>query len=268
MQKSLSMSDSDAKSESELSFQKTQRQFAAHIRHPDLNAAPNDLEDRRLKIYRDLFFNNIESFLASGFPVLKSIIEPYNWLEMVRDFVYRHHSHSPYFLQISEEFLSYLQQEREPQPSDPVFMLELAHYEWVELALDVSTLVIPSDVSLTGDVLQEQPVVSPTAWRFSYQYPVHKIGPDYQPNADNVEPGGTVLIVYRNRDLKVGFIESNPVTVRLLEILETEQLSGRASILRLAKEINHPQPESLLAFGEDIIYKLMDNDVICGFRRF
>ena len=67
-------------------------------------------------------------------------------------------------------------------------MLELAHYEWVELALDVSTLEIPSDVALTGDALDEHPVVSPTAWRLSYQYPVHKIGPHYQPNADNVEP--------------------------------------------------------------------------------
>ena len=262
------MSDSDVRIELEPEFQKTQRQFAAHIRHPDINAAPTDIEDRRLKIYRDLFFNNIESFLASGFPVLKSIIAPDNWFEMVRDFVHRHQSHSPYFLQISEEFLSYLQQEREPQPSDPSFMLELAHYEWVELALDVSIFEIPSDVTLTGDALDEHPVVSPTAWRLSYQYPVHKIGPHYQPSADNIEPVGTVLIVYRNRDLKVGFIESNPVTVRLLEILETEQLSGRASILRLGKEINHPQPESLLAFGGDIIYKLMDNDVICGFRRF
>lgn len=160
-------------------FQQTQLQFAAHIRHPDINAAPIDIEDRRLKIYRDLFFNNIESFLASGFPILKSIVEPQRWLEIVRDFVHRHDSHSPYFLQISEEFLSYLQHELEAQPSDPTFMLELAHYEWVELALDVSTLNIPDDILLTGDMLARHPVVSPTAWRFTYRYPVHKLGPGY-----------------------------------------------------------------------------------------
>lgn len=251
-----------------VNFQQTQRQFADHIRHPDFNAAPADIEDRRLKIYRDLFFNNIESFLASGFPILKSIVDPQNWLEMVRDFVYRHQSLSPYFLQISEEFLRYLQQERETQPADPAFMLELAHYEWVELALDVSTLAIPEDIALTGDVLEQHPVVSPTAWRLSYRYPVHKIGPNYQPIEQELEAGGTTIIVYRNRDLEVGFMESNPITVRLLDLLETEQLSGRASILRLAEEINHPQPESLLAFGAELLHILMDRDVICGFHQF
>lgn len=248
-------------------FQQTQRQFAAHIRHPDMNTAPEGVEDRRLKIYRDLFFNNIESFLASGFPILKSIIEPNHWLAMVRDFIHRHHSHSPYFLQISEEFLSYLQHERGVQPADPPFMLELAHYEWVELALDVSTLAIPCDVALTGDVLTQQPVVSPTAWRLNYQYPVHKIGLSYQPGEDELEPGGSTIIVYRNRDFEVGFIESNPITVRLLDILESGQLSGRAAILKLAEEIHYPQPETLLEFGTELIYKLMARDIICGFYR-
>lgn len=58
------------------------------------------------------------------------------------------------------------------------------------------------------------------------------------------------------------------MTVRLLDILETEQMSGRASILRLAEEINHSQPESLLAFGVELLQKLLAKDVICGFHRF
>ena len=43
-------------------FQHTQIEFAAHLRHPQLNAAPANIEDRRLEIYRSLFFNNIEGF--------------------------------------------------------------------------------------------------------------------------------------------------------------------------------------------------------------
>lgn len=61
------------------SFQDTQLEFAAHLRHPQLNKAPDNIENRRLAIYRKLFFNNIEGFLASGFPILKSIIQPQNW---------------------------------------------------------------------------------------------------------------------------------------------------------------------------------------------
>lgn len=101
---------------------------------------------------------------------------------MVRDFIHSHQSHSPYFLQISEEFLGYLKDERQVQALDPAFMLKLAHYEWVELALDVSTLKIPEEQpevvseetsEATPEnhpdntkVLDNIPLVSPTAWRF------------------------------------------------------------------------------------------------------
>ena len=74
---------------------------------------------------------------------------------MVRDFFSQHKSHSPYFLEISQEFLAYLQNERTPQPEDPAGMLELAHYEWVELALTVSEDTIEMEnIDPNGDLLQ------------------------------------------------------------------------------------------------------------------
>jgi hypothetical protein len=246
------------------SFQQTQADFAAHIRHPQQHPAPAHIEDRRLEIYRNLFYNNIESFLASGFPILKSLINKDNWAAMVRDFMHRHQSHSPYFLQIGEGFLAYLQNEYQPGLNDPGFMLELAHYEWVELALDVSSAEIPTNIQQQGNVLDDHPMPSPTAWRFIYQYPVHLIGPEFQP----AEPGpeATALIIYRNIELHIGFMESNPVTLRLLDILETEQISGRAAIVKLATEIEHPEPEKLLEFGEDLLLTLKDQEIICGFH--
>ena len=90
-------------------LQATQRDFAAHMRGPDVNAAPTAIEDRRLAIYRNLVFNNIESFLSSGFPILKSIANAEKWSQMVRDFIYRHECQTPYFLKISEEFIKYLE---------------------------------------------------------------------------------------------------------------------------------------------------------------
>jgi hypothetical protein len=245
-------------------FRDTQLAFAAHIRHPQKNPAPADIEDRRLAIYRDLFYNNIESFLSSGFPVLKSILDSTHWHAMVRDFIHRHQSHSPYFLQISEEFLSYLQTERLAQPDDPDFMLELAHYEWIELALDISSLEIPIDRSPAGNLVDNIPLISPTAWRFIYQYPVHKIGPNYQPAAGQAEPAA--LIVYRNRELQIGFMESNTITLRLLDIIESQQCSGRQAIVRLAEEIDHPAPDSLVTFGADILGQLYSREIISGFQ--
>ena len=212
-----SNTQSKPKATAQQSFQDSQIAFAAHIRHPELHEAP---ADRRLAIYRELFYSNIEGFLASGFPVLRSILRVSLWHPMVRDFIHSHQSHSPYFLQISEEFLGYLQDERQVQASDPAFMLELAHYEWVELALDVSTLKMPEEQpeeisEATPEnhpdntkVLDNIPLVSPTAWRFLYQFPVHRIGPQFQRQEAGRNP--TALIVYRNRDLQVHLMESNP----------------------------------------------------------
>jgi len=245
-------------------FRDTQLALAAHIRHPEQNPPPAGIEDRRLAIYRDLFYNNIEGFLASGFPVLKSILEATHWHAMVRDFIHRHQSHSPYFLEISQEFLSYLQTERQTQPQDPGFMLELAHYEWVELALDISTLEIPANRAPVGNLIDNIPLISPTAWRFFYQYPVHKLGPSYQPAAGQAEPAA--LIVYRNRALQIGFMESNAITLRVLDIIESQQCSGRQAIVKLAEEIDHLDPDSLVAFGAEILGQLYSREIISGFQ--
>jgi hypothetical protein len=101
---------------SQPAFQRAQFELAAHIRNPQTNPAPEGIENRRLGIYRSLFFNNIESFIANGFPILKSITDPERWNSMIRDFVHRHQSHSPYFLDIGAEFLHYLESERISQP--------------------------------------------------------------------------------------------------------------------------------------------------------
>ena len=55
-------------------FRETQIEFSAHIRNPDSNPRPVDVEPRRMQIYLDLFYNNIEGFLANGFPIAKQVL--------------------------------------------------------------------------------------------------------------------------------------------------------------------------------------------------
>ncbi|MFP6834742.1 MAG: putative DNA-binding domain-containing protein, partial [Pseudomonadales bacterium] len=114
-------------------FRELQLDFAAHIRNPDANPRPDGIEARRMQIYLDLFYNNIEGFLANGFPITKKLLGSALWHQVARDFVDRHASESPYFLEISQEFLTYL--ELAKRADLPDFIIELCHYEWVELAL-------------------------------------------------------------------------------------------------------------------------------------
>ena len=46
-------------------FQQLQRQLTAHLRDPG-SPPPAGIEERRLKIYRELFYNNVEGFLANA----------------------------------------------------------------------------------------------------------------------------------------------------------------------------------------------------------
>lgn len=246
-----------------MSLERVQTQFAAHLRDPQ-SAPPGDLEDRRLQIYRDLFYNNIENFISGGFPVLRSLIDDATWHAIVRDFMVSHRCHTPYFLEISQEFLLYLQQTRQARPEDLPFMLELAHYEWVELGLDVADIDLAAiDCDAEGDLLDGLPVVSPLAWSLAYQFPVHRIGPDFQP--DNPGAAPTYLVVYRDTADKVGFMETNAVTARLLELLQGAQVSsGRQALQRLAVEMAHPDPDQLLAFGNALLQELRSQDILLG----
>ena len=215
-------------------------------------------------IYRDLLYNNVEGFIANGFPVLRSIYSDDNWHKMVRDFFAHHQCTTPYFLEISQEFLDYLQSEREPQAEDPQGLLELAHYEWVELALMVADEEIDlNGIDPNGDLLAGHPVLSPLAWPLAYQYPVQRMGPDYLPAAPPEQP--TYLVVYRNRNDEVRFLEINPVTARLINLLqENPEITGELALDQIVREMNHPQPALVIEGGLSALQELQRYGIVLG----
>lgn len=245
-------------------FQQLQYAFTAHIRDPERQSAPGDVDDRRMKIYRDLFYNNVESFLSNGFPVLRCLLADEAWHGMVRDFFSRHRCHTPYFLEISQEFLRYLQTVRQPRADDFPFLLELAHYEWLELAVDVD----PDEIPLTGydpdgDLLKQHPVLSPLAHVAVYEYPVHTITASHLPDGPGSQP--VCLVVYRDHQDQVRFMEINAATVLLLELLQQDPaLSGETALQQVAVHLQHPVPQQVLAGGRDALERLRQAGIVLG----
>ena len=249
-----------------------QRAFAAHIRDPGRNPAPDDVEDRRMAIYRRLFFNNISSLLEKNFPVLRSLYDDAAWSRLMREFYAEHRAQTPLFPEIAKEFLRYLQDLRGIRAGDPPFLLELAHYEWVELALTLDERE-PADPNTDpstdphadthGDLLQGRPVLSPLTWALSYRYPVHRIRKDFQPT----EPPGqaTHLLVWRDRKYRVRFMQLNEVTRLLLERLrEQPNRSGRELLEEVAATIGHSDPDTVVAAGMRVLAELRERDVLLG----
>jgi uncharacterized protein len=248
-----------------------QREFAAHIRDPERHPAPDDVEDRRMAIYRRLFFNNVSSLLSGNFPVLRSLYDDQAWSALVREFYAEHRCRTPLFPELAKEFLRYLQDARsasrpDPRPKDPPFMPELAHYEWVELALSLDEREL-DDVAAdpAGDLLQGRPVLSPLAWPLSYRYPVHRIRPDYQPQSAPAE--ATHLLVYRDRHDDVKFMLLNGVTQQLLQTLQAKpDLSGAQLLHDVARSIAHPDPQRVVEAGAGVLADLRARDVLLGTR--
>ena len=156
----------------------------------------------------------------------------------------------------------YLEHERGDRREDPPFLYELAHYEWVELALTSDTAEPPdADLDQEFDLLESNLYLSPVAWPLAYRFPVHRIGPQYQPRVIPDEP--TYLLVYRDAQDEVRFLEINAFTFRLLEILrEVPGTTGRGALRTVIDESKHPDSQRVIDGGGQILVDLRQRGVI------
>jgi hypothetical protein len=251
--------------------QRLQYQFTAHLRDPDHDPAPAGIEDRRMGIYRDLCYTNIESFISSNFPVIRSLYNDTDWATLAHDFLREHQCHTPLFPEFGREFLRYLELRQEqdrgsPQVRDPEFLLELAHYEWAELALSLDEAQIDDAAhDPNGDPLTGIPVMSPLACVLGYRYPVHCIRPDFRPAEVSAEP--TLLLLVRGRDDKVRFHEINALTAMLIERLQTNtEQAGTQCVDALLADHEPAVAHGLRAAGLAMLAELKLQEAILGTR--
>lgn len=209
-------------------FQALQMDFAAHIRHPDLNPLPDGIEPRRMAIYVRLIYNNIETFCSTRFNRTKTILGEKAWHALVRDFVHRHQSASPYFSQISEEFISFLAVERD-EAEDPKFLLELCHFEWLSLYLDRLNETLPQ-YKPCEDPLEGVLVLSPLAIVRKYVWPVNTLSADNIPASIPRQP--TWILAHRDRADNVHI----RVTSEAIALL-AERFRMPTVVKRVAKEL-------------------------------
>lgn len=248
-------------------LQQMQAAFAGHIRNPAKIPPPAGIEDRRMQIYRELFFKNISNLLAGNFPVLRRLYDAPGWAQLVREFYVEHRAQTPLFPELPAEFIRYLQEQRQARVGDPPFLQELAHYEWVELALAVDLADLDTiDVDREGSLLEGVPILSPLAWPLTYRFPVHRISETFRPAEAPAEM--THLLVYRNRDDDVRFMLMNQVSQLLLALMrEQPELTGRQLLAVTAGKIGHPRPEAVIESGGALLHDLQQRDVLLGTAR-
>lgn len=236
--------------------------FAAHVRDPAAHPAPEGIEPRRMAVYRRLVRNNLRSLLSANFPVIRRTLPAASWDALIDGFLAGFACDSPLFTRIGEEFQRYLAQREAEGAGDPPWLRELAHYEWVELALRISDATLPAH-DPDGDLLARAPLLSPWTWPLAYRWPAHRIGPGFQPNDPG--PAPTLLLVRRDAFGEVRFSELSPLVFRLLQLLEgNEGATGQQLLVRLADEAQAQDHDAFARDGAAMLRRLRDEGTLLG----
>jgi hypothetical protein len=233
-------------------LQEFQQAFASHLRNPSKVKRPDGIPKRQARIYQDLLFNNICGFVDICFPVTKSLMSEFRWRALCRGFFRNHASHTPYFSRIPEQFVQFITAHA-GSLRIPAWMPELLHYEWIELAVDTDQAILERH---TDKRLR----LNPTLRNLAYAWPVQRISPAYRPR----KPQATHLLVFRDSDDSVRFIEINAVTAQLLKIIALGPITDSDAIAALAHQLGHANPDALQLHGRTLLADLIQQQVLFG----
>lgn len=186
-------------------LEQTIRSLTDAVRNP-LLAVPDGLDPKRLGVYRRLVLNNVFSILSANFPVAERCLGV-DFRGLAVDFLENHRAHTPLFTELPQELMAFVSER--PDPRWP-FLLELLHYEWIELKLALSDAVECKPAQ--GDL-----ALSAYAEPLAYLFPVQQIQPGFLPLHAGAAP--TLLLAYRDRHFQVQFHALQPAAYCLLASL-------------------------------------------------
>lgn len=195
------------------SLSANQNHFSAALRQQEQAQHPD------IERYQRLVMHNIGELLQRCFPVLFSILPDAISQRLLADFFKHGKTSSPLFHQLPALFVTYLQSSAHP---DYPFIAELAHYEWIELVVELA-LDEPSTPIAEMDILAHPLRLASTARLLHYTYDVENICANYLPQHQQA----SYLLVYRTTNYQVQFLALNASSYTLLHELFTSGKNAR-----------------------------------------
>ncbi|MBL6987094.1 MAG: putative DNA-binding domain-containing protein [Methylobacter sp.] len=244
-----------------MAFQSVQRQFLAHLRNPEQQPLPAGFAKQGADIYIDLLYNKFNDSLTACFPVTYAVLGESAWQRLLGDFIAEHRCLSPYYRQIPDEFMLYLQNERRAIDDLP-FLPELAHFEWIELVLSITEAdAVVAETLLDTHILDAVLVFAPVMKLLYYVWPVQQINRTYQP--DEPSSIATHILGFRDTADQVQFISLNSATASLLMHLQNGHTATQV-LQELGKDLKTSELSNLMLFGKNILADLHRQGVIIG----
>lgn len=214
-----------------------QNAFAERIRSPSKTTIPAGIAPDRMAVYEDLMFGGLKECLQTAFPVLSEVISETLQNDLVSGFLETHQAKTPLFYELPEEFLIYLMQEREAA-NDPPYLAELAHFEWVELAMELMDEPVPEPLRLGLAKPEDSLKLAPLLQVLGYTYPVHEISNEFEPT--EADKGSYFIAIYRNGQCEVQMLAVSLLAARLLQLLQQYELNRSKVTQILADEMQRP----------------------------
>lgn len=263
-----------------------QAAFTAHLRDPAQHPRPAGTLDKRMAVYREIVFQNFAASVSACFPVLRSVLGVRVFKRVLRDCFRDGSFQSPLFQDIPAAFVAYLQS-RTPSvappasaldgvvtapvltaplaSSLPAYAAQLAHYEWLELALSrqvtAASMGDPAPRIDTPAALASHVLALTEAHALAeYDFPVHTISRRHHAPP----PTPTQLLVYRNADHHVRFIVLNALTALLLAQIKAHPTwTVTAHLEQLALLLPGIPKDTLLQGGLETLFKLYLQQAVC-----
>lgn len=243
-------------------FQLYQAQFTAHLRQPLRHAKPSHTQASGMAIYREIVFRNFHASVSACFPVLHSILGKRRFRQLVRTCFYSQTFNSPLFHEIPAEFVRFLQTDPAVE-SLPGYTSQLAHYEWLELA--VARQVCTEPQTSAECLVTEASALAPLCLRLPcahrllhYDYPVHRLSR----KQSRLPAESTYLLIYRTPAYEVRFMQINAMTYQLLQALNTHPSSTLSHLQRLCTDFPHIPADAVIQFGLATLYQLYQQQAL------
>ena len=175
----------------ERDLEELQRRFAAHLRDPARrHAAGRPRGPAPAGLPRAVHQQSVGPARRHLSRCCTRSSDPSAGHRLVRDFYRDHRCQTPLFLEVPREFVDYLGDER----ADAGRTIRRSCGNWrttngsnwrlASTSRDLDAVRVDPD----GDLLAGVPVLSPLAWPLAYRFPVHRLGPQFLPDAPPAEP--------------------------------------------------------------------------------
>jgi hypothetical protein len=237
-----------------------QAAFAAYLRDPMNCPAPEGIEERRLAIYRRLFFGNLSNLMAKNFPVLRRMLDDTEWDRLIRELMVDHRSQTPLFPEIGSEMVRFVAEAGHQWLEKRPWMAELVHWEYLETVARLHEAEVKMPPNAPENLLNCRIFLNPTLQIARYTWPVHQIGPDFVPCEPLDQPIN--LLVYRRSDDQVAFERVNDLSLRLLQLAQNCAVNSVRELLHaLANEAEIEPPDPIIEGGQAIVRHLIEREI-------